>query len=79
MVLRVGLLMALLVTFKRRLNKFFVQLMLGLFIYGLMHLAWQQFRNDLFFIVSIYISVSLADDLYKMFQEDVSRICEKKD
>ena len=69
MVLKVGLLMGLLVVIRRLLSQFFGQIVLALLIYGLILLAWQHFRGSLFSIVCIYVSISLADDIYHLVEE----------
>ena len=69
MVLKVGLLMALLVVIRRLLSQFFGQIVLALLIYGLIFLAWQHFRGGVFSIVCIYVSISLADDVYHLIEE----------
>lgn len=69
MVLKVGLLMGLLVVIRRLLSQFFGQIVLALLIYGLIFLAWQHFRGSLFSIVCIYVSISLADDIYHLAEE----------
>lgn len=69
MVLKVGLLMGLLVVIRRLLSQFFGQIVLALLIYGLIFLAWQHFRGSLFSIVCIYVSISLADDVYHLIEE----------
>ena len=69
MVLKVGLLMALLVVIRRLLSQFFGQIVLALLIYGLIFLAWQHFRGVVFSIVCIYVSISLADDVYHLAEE----------
>ena len=69
MVLKVGLLMALLVVFRRLVSQFFGQIVLALLIYGLIFLAWQHFRGEVFSIVCIYVSISLADDVYHLAEE----------
>lgn len=69
MVLKVGLLMGLLVVIRRLLSQFFGQIVLALLIYGLIFLAWQHFRGSLFSIVCIYVSISLADDIYHLIEE----------
>ena len=73
MVLKVGLLMALLVVFRRLLSQFFGQIVLALLIYGLIFLAWQHFRWEVFSIVCIYVSISLADDVYHLAEEYVRK------
>lgn len=69
MVLKVGLLMALLVVFRRLVSQFFGQIVLALLIYGLIFLAWQHFRGEVFSIVCIYVSISLADDVYHLAED----------
>lgn len=69
MVLKVGLLMGLLVVFRRLVSQFFGQIVLALLIYGLIFLAWQHFRGEVFSIVCIYVSISLADDVYHLIEE----------
>lgn len=69
MVLKVGLLMALLVVFRRLVSQFFGQIVLELLIYGLIFLAWQHFRGEVFSILCIYVSISLADDVYHLAEE----------
>ena len=69
MVLKVGLLMALLVVIRRLLSQFFGQIVLALLIYGLIFLAWQHFRGEIFSIVCIYVSISLSDDIYHLAEE----------
>lgn len=61
--------MALLVVIRRLLSQFFGQIVLALLIYGLIFLAWQHFRGSLFSIVCIYVSISLADDVYHLIEE----------
>ena len=73
MVLKVGLLMALLVVIRRLLGQFFGQIVLALLIYGLIFLAWQDFRGEVFSIVCIYVSISLADDVYHLAEEYVKK------
>ena len=73
MVLKVGLLMALLVVFRRLLSQFFDQIVLALLIYGLIFLACQHFRGEVFSIVCIYVSISLADDVYHLAEEYVRK------
>ena len=73
MVLKVGLLMALLVVIRRLLSKFFCQIVLALLIYGLIFFAWQHFRGEIFSIVCIYVSISLADDVYHLAEEYVKK------
>ena len=69
MVLKVGLLMDLVVVIRRLLSEFFGQIVLALLIYGLIFLAWQHFRGEVFSIVCIYVSISLADDIYHLAEE----------
>ena len=69
MVLKVGLLMGLLVVIRRLLSQFFGQIVLALLIYGLIFLSWQHFRGGVFSIVCIYVSISLADDVYHLAEE----------
>ena len=73
MVLKVGLLMALLVVIRRLLSQFFGQIVLALLIYGLIFFAWQHFRGEIFSIVCIYVSISLADDVYHLAEEYVKK------
>ena len=61
--------MGLLVVIRRLLSQFFGQIVLALLIYGLILLAWQHFRGSLFSIVCIYVSISLADDIYHLVEE----------
>ncbi len=61
--------MGLLVVIRRLLSQFFGQIVLALLIYGLIFLAWQHFRGSLFSIVCIYVSISLADDVYHLIEE----------
>ena len=61
--------MGLLVVFRRLVSQFFVQIVLVLLIYGLIFLAWQHFRGGVFSIVCIYVSISLADDVYHLAEE----------
>ena len=73
MVLKVRLLMALLVVIRRLLSQFFGQIVLALLIYGLIFLALQHFRGEVFSIVCIYVSISLADDVYHLAEEFVKK------
>lgn len=73
MVLNVGLLMALFVVIRRSLSQFFGQIVLALLIYGLIFLAWQHFRGEVFLVVCIYVSISLADDVYHLAEEYVKK------
>ena len=61
--------MSLLVVFRRLVSQFFCQIVLALLIYGLIFLAWQHFRGEVFSIVCIYVSISLADDVYHLAEE----------
>ena len=61
--------MALFVVTRRSLSQFFGQIVLALLIYGLIFLAWQDFRGEVFSIVCIYVSISLADDVYHLAEE----------
>lgn len=61
--------MGLLVVFRRLVSQFFGQIVLALLIYGLIFLAWQHFRGEVFSIVCIYVSISLADDVYHLIEE----------
>lgn len=61
--------MALFVVIRRSLSQFFDQIVLALLIYGLIFLAWQDFRGEVFSIVCIYVSISLADDVYHLAEE----------
>ena len=61
--------MDLLVVFRRLVSQFFGQIVLALLIYGLIFLAWQHFRGEVFSIVCIYVSISLADDIYHLAEE----------
>lgn len=61
--------MALLVVFRRLVSQFFGQIVLALLIYGLIFLVWQHFRGGVFSIVCIYVSISLADDVYHLAEE----------
>ena len=61
--------MALLVVFRRLVSQFFGQIVLALLIYGLIFLACQHFRGGVFSIVCIYVSISLADDVYHLAEE----------
>ncbi len=61
--------MGLLVVFRRLVSQFFGQIVLVLLIYGLIFLAWQHFRGGVFSIVCIYVSISLADDIYHLAEE----------
>ena len=58
--------MALLVVIRRLLSRFFGQIVLALLIYGLIFLAWQHFGGEVFSIVCIYVSISLAEDIYHL-------------
>ena len=58
--------MALLVVIRRLLSQFFGQIVLALLIYGLIFLAWQHFGGEVFSIVCIYVSISLAEDIYRL-------------
>ena len=73
MVLNVGLLMALFVVIRRSLSQFFGKIVIALLIYGLIFLAWQHFRGEFFSIVFIYVSISLADDVYHLAEEYVKK------
>ena len=61
--------MALLVVFRRLVRQFFGQIVLALLIYGLIFLAWQHFRGEVFSSVCIYVSISLADDVYHLAED----------
>ena len=61
--------MALLVVFRRLVSQFFGQIVLALLIYGLIFIALQHFRGGVFSIVCIYVSISLADDVYHLAEE----------
>ena len=61
--------MALFVVIRRSLSQFFDLIVLALLIYGLIFLAWQDFRGEVFSIVCIYVSISLADDVYHLAEE----------
>ena len=65
--------MALLVVIRRLLSQFFGQIVLALLIYGLIFLAWQHFGGEVFSIVCIYVSISLADDVYDLAEEYVKK------
>ena len=73
MVLKMGLLMALFVVIRRLVSQFFGQIVLALLIYGLIFFAWQHFRGEIFSIVCIYVSISLADDVYHLAEEYVKK------
>lgn len=51
----------------------FGQIVLALLIYGLIFFAWQHFRGEIFSIVCIYVSISLADDVYHLAEEYVKK------
>lgn len=65
--------MALLVVIRRLLSQFFGQIVLALLIFGLIFLAWQHFGGEVFSIVCIYVSISLADDVYRLAEEYVRK------
>ena len=73
MVLKMGLLMDLFVVIRRLLSQIFGQIVLALLIYGLIFFAWQHFRGEIFSIVCIYVSISLADDVYHLAEEYVKK------
>lgn len=68
-----ALLVALLVVFRRLVSQFSGQIVLALLIYGLIFLAWQHFRGEVFSIVCTYVSISLADDVYHLAEEYVRK------
>ena len=61
------------VVIRRLLSQFFGQIVLALLIYGLIFFAWQHFRGEIFSIVCIYVSISLADDVYHLAEEYVKK------
>ncbi len=65
--------MALLVVIRRLLGQFFGQIGLALLIYGRIFFAWQHLRGEIFSIVCIYVSISLADDVYHLAEEYVKK------
>ena len=73
MVLKVGLLMALLVVIRRLLSQFFADNSTCSPNLWLIFFAWQHFRGEIFSIVCIYVSISLADDVYHLAEEYVKK------